>query len=79
MARSLDLCLQARSGPAALAVAYHPGTVRTDFSRHFWASVPPDRLFSPDYAAERLLDVVCRLRLDQRGRCWDWKGDEVPP
>lgn len=79
LARSLDLFLHARSGDRALALAYHPGTVRTDFSRDFWAGVPPAKLFSPEYAAERLVDVVGRLRLDQRGRCWDWKGEEVPP
>ncbi|KND87272.1 C-factor, partial [Tolypocladium ophioglossoides CBS 100239] len=77
--RGLDLFLEARGGARALAVAYHPGTVRTDLSREFWASVPEGRLFSPEFAAARLVDVVCGLRVEQRGRCWDWKGDEVPP
>ncbi|RDA83111.1 hypothetical protein CP532_4438 [Ophiocordyceps camponoti-leonardi (nom. inval.)] len=79
LARSLDLALQASSGPAAIAVAYHPGTVRTDFSRDFWDTVPDEKLFSPEYAAEKLLQVVWGLNLDQRGRCWDWQGLEVPP
>ncbi|KAM4064900.1 oxidoreductase [Hirsutella rhossiliensis] len=79
LARSLDLFLAARSGRRALAVAYHPGSVRTDLSRDFWAGVAPGKLFSPEYAAERLVDVVGRMRVEQRGRCWDWKGDEVPP
>ncbi|RCI14038.1 hypothetical protein L249_8299 [Ophiocordyceps polyrhachis-furcata BCC 54312] len=79
LARSLDLALQARCGPAAMAVAYHPGTVRTDFSRHFWHNVPHEKLFSPEYAAEKLLQVVWGLKLDQRGKCWDWQGLEVPP
>ncbi|RDA90636.1 hypothetical protein CP533_6841 [Ophiocordyceps camponoti-saundersi (nom. inval.)] len=79
LSRSLDHALQASSGPAAMAVSYHPGTVRTDFSRDFWDSVPDERLFSPEFAAEKLLSVVWGLGLDQRGRCWDWKGEEVPP
>lgn len=79
LARSLDLHLRARCGPRALALAYHPGTVRTDLSRDYWAGVGPGRLLEPDDAAARLVDVVSRLRLDQRGRCWDWKGHEVPP
>lgn len=79
LARSLDLFLQARAGDRALAVAYHPGTVRTDLSREFWAGVPAGRLFSPEYAAARMVDVICGLGVEQRGRCWDWKGDEVPP
>lgn len=79
LTKSIDLQLRARSGPAALAVAYHPGTVRTDLSKEFWAGVPEGKLFSPEYAAERLLDVVCGLETAQRGRCWDWKGEEVHP
>ncbi|KAH0497346.1 hypothetical protein TgHK011_004658 [Trichoderma gracile] len=77
--RSLDVQLRARAGDNAMAVAYHPGTVKTDLSRDFWGGVPEERLFSPEYAAERLVDVVCGLGVEGRGRCWDWKGTEVPP
>ncbi len=63
----------------AMAIAYHPGTVRTGLSREFWGSVPPDRLFSAEFAAERLVEVVRTRTLADRGRCWDWKGEEVPP
>ncbi|EGR49810.1 uncharacterized protein TRIREDRAFT_59698 [Trichoderma reesei QM6a] len=77
--RSLDVQLRARAGDNAMAVAYHPGTVKTDLSRDFWGGVPDERLFSPEYAAERLIDVVCGLGVEDRGRCWDWKGTEVPP
>ncbi|POR38784.1 C-factor [Tolypocladium paradoxum] len=79
LTRSLDLFLLARCGERALAVAYHPGTVRTDLSREFWRNVPEGRLFSPEYAAERMVHVICGLDVEQRGRCWDWKGEEVPP
>ncbi|KHN98762.1 NAD(P)-binding domain protein [Metarhizium album ARSEF 1941] len=79
VAKSLDVMLRARSGDKAVAVAYHPGTVRTGLSRDFWARVPQDRLFSPEYAAERMLSVVNGLHLGQRGKCLDWRGDEVPP
>ncbi|KAL6881914.1 NAD(P)-binding protein [Trichoderma longibrachiatum] len=77
--RSLDFQLRARAGDNAMAVAYHPGTVKTDLSRDFWGGVPEEKLFSPEYAAERLVDVVCGLGVEDRGRCWDWKGTEVPP
>lgn len=79
LTRSLDLFLAARSGDRALALAYHPGTVATDFSRAFWGGVPEGKLFERDYAVERMLQLVCRADVGQRGRCWDWKGDEVPP
>ncbi|PHH65714.1 hypothetical protein CDD82_1640 [Ophiocordyceps australis] len=79
LARSLDIHLQARSPDSAMAVAYHPGTVKTDLSRDFWNSVPDHQLFTPEYAAERMTQVIASLQDNQRGRCWDWKGDEVPP
>lgn len=77
--KSLDIMLKARSGDKALAMAYHPGTVRTGLSREFWGRVPEKQLFSPEYAVERMVDVVNGLDVGQRGRCWDWKGEEIPP
>ncbi|KID72523.1 uncharacterized protein G6M90_00g090700 [Metarhizium brunneum] len=79
VAKSLDVMLRARSGDKAVAVAYHPGTVRTGLSREFWERVPEEQLFSPEYAAERMVSVVNGLHLGQRGRCLDWKGEEIPP
>ena len=79
LTRSLDLYFQARCGGKALAMAYHPGTVKTEFSREFWGNVPEGKLFSPEFAAEKMVDVIRGLKPEQRGKCWDWKGDEVPP
>ncbi|KAL7947906.1 hypothetical protein V8C42DRAFT_351819 [Trichoderma barbatum] len=77
--KSLDIQLRTRAGDNAMAVAYHPGTVKTELSRDYWGGVPEEKLFSTDYAASRLMDVVCGLGVEDRGRCWDWKGTEVPP
>jgi NAD(P)-dependent dehydrogenase (short-subunit alcohol dehydrogenase family) len=82
LTKSFDKQLATRSGDRAMAMAYHPGTVKTDLSREFWDSVGEDRMFSPDEAAAKLLDVVTGKDgpgLEGRGRCWDWKGTEVPP
>ncbi|KAI5464170.1 hypothetical protein BGZ63DRAFT_451461 [Mariannaea sp. PMI_226] len=79
IAKTLDLYLRAGSGRKAVSVAYHPGTVKTELSREFWNSVDEDKLFSPEFAAEKLVNVVTKLQVEQRGRCWDWKGEEIPP
>ena len=79
LAKTLDLHLRAAAGPNALALAMHPGTVRTDLSKPFWQGVPPGKLFEPEQAADSLLHVLRRLKVEQRGRCWDWKGEEIPP
>ncbi|KAK8048691.1 hypothetical protein PG994_010421 [Apiospora phragmitis] len=82
LTKTFDLHLaRQRSQDRAMALAYHPGTVRTDFTREFWTHVPREQLFDVDYAVERLVDVVvAQAQLDtHRGRCWDWKGEEVLP
>lgn len=79
ISKSFDNYLKASSGDHAIAVSYHPGTVKTDLSKEFWNSVEKDKLFSPEYATERMVDVISKLELSQRGKCWDWKGEEVPP
>ncbi|KAG9258674.1 uncharacterized protein F5Z01DRAFT_632748 [Emericellopsis atlantica] len=79
ISKSFDNFLQARSGDKALAVGYHPGTVKTDLSKGFWDSVPQDKLFTPDDAAAKMVDVIKGLELSQRGKCWDYKNEEVPP
>ncbi|KAI1097225.1 NAD(P)-binding protein [Jackrogersella minutella] len=79
LTKTFDLHLRARCAGCALAIAYHPGTVRTDLSREFWGRVSPEKLFSPEYAVERMLEVVRTRTVADRGRCWDWRGQEVLP
>lgn len=79
ISKTLDNYLLARSGDKAAAVAYHPGTVKTGLSEGFWDSVEEGKLFSPEYAAERLVDMVAQMDIKQRGKCWDWKKEEVLP
>lgn len=82
LTKTFDLHLAGqRSQRKAMALAYHPGTVRTDFTRDFWSHVPKQQLFGVDYAVERLVDVVvAQAQIEShRGKCWDWKGEEVLP
>lgn len=79
LAKSLDVYLQQSAGANALCVSLHPGTVKTELSKEFWTSTPEDELFSPEHAAERLCEVVKGLGEEERGKCWDWAGKEIPP
>ncbi|KAJ5145457.1 uncharacterized protein N7515_000021 [Penicillium bovifimosum] len=79
LAKSFDLYLHTKSGQRAMAVALHPGTVRTDFTKEFWGG---RGMLEPAEAAGKLLEVLMGLAPDAkggRGRCWDWKGEEVLP
>lgn len=78
--RTFDRHLLSSAGDNAMAVALHPGTVRTGLSREFWGNVKEGKLFEKEFVARRLMGVVCGLEVERgRGRCWDWKGEEIAP
>lgn len=78
--KTFDNHLRTSAAGNAMAVGLHPGTVRTGLSEEFWGNVAEGKLFSPEFASERLVEVVRGLGVEKgRGRCWDWKGEEVPP
>lgn len=79
LTKSFDHQLVARSGDKAMAVGYHPGTVKTELSQNYWETTPQDSLLAPEDAARMMADVVGGIGLGERGRCWDYKGEEVPP
>lgn len=68
----------ARTNPAAVAVALHPGTVDTPLSRPFQRNVAPDKLFAPETAARHLLDVIDHLTTTDSGKLLAWNGAEIP-
>ncbi|KAF2671208.1 short-chain dehydrogenase/reductase-like protein [Microthyrium microscopicum] len=80
--KSFDLHVKTKSGDNAMAIAMHPGTVKTGLSKEFWDSVPKDRLLEPEDSAERLIGLCTKsdgVGLDGRGRIWDWQGKEIEP
>ena len=79
LVKSLDIFLKGKSGGRSMCVGLHPGTVKTDLSREFWGSVADEKLFEPEFAAERLCEVVGGLDGEAGGRCWDWKGEQIMP
>ena len=77
--KTFDSYLRTASGEKAVGLALHPGTVKTGLSREFWGNVKKEKLFSAEYAAERLCKVVKEKGEEGRGRIWDWKGEEIKP
>ncbi|MEJ2256252.1 MAG: SDR family NAD(P)-dependent oxidoreductase [Woeseiaceae bacterium] len=67
----------ARTHPEGLVVTLHPGTTNTALSKPFQRNVPPDKLFSPEYAAERLLQVLDQLTSTDTGGFYAWDGDPI--
>ncbi|EMD69240.1 hypothetical protein COCSADRAFT_130758 [Bipolaris sorokiniana ND90Pr] len=77
--KTFDNHLRTASGENAMAVALHPGTVKTGLSKDFWANVKKEKLFEREWVAERLIDITKQVGVEGRGKCWDWDGKEVPP
>jgi NAD(P)-dependent dehydrogenase (short-subunit alcohol dehydrogenase family) len=68
-----------RARREAVVVGLHPGTVDTALSAPFSGNVAPGKLFTPGFAAGRLLAVLDGLSPGDSGRCFAWDGSEVPP
>lgn len=48
----------ARVAPKSQFIVFHPGTTDTPLSSPFQASVPADRLFSPSFVANKMVQIV---------------------
>ena len=64
--------------PLACVTLLHPGTTSTALSSPFKAGVPPERLFTPQRAAQQLLDVLEVQGPSQSGRFLAWDGQTIP-
>ena len=67
----------ARSRPQAIIVTLHPGTVDTAMSKPFQGNVAADKLFTPDFAAERLIAVADALTPADSGGHFAWDGARI--
>jgi len=83
LVKSADIYQKMQSAGNACVVGLHPGTVKTELSKEFWSNVEEGKLFTPEFSAERLCEVVKGLGgtdiEEFRGRCWDWEGKRIPP
>ncbi|WP_135077162.1 SDR family NAD(P)-dependent oxidoreductase [Terasakiella sp. SH-1] len=67
----------ARNNEQATVIGLHPGTVDTALSKPFLSHVPEERLFTSDFAAEKLMDVLTSVRANDSGRVLAWDGQEI--
>ena len=68
-----------RKNKQAIIVGLHPGTVDSDLSKPFQGNVPDGKLFTPEYSATKLLDVLKNLTPEQTGKCFAWDGKIILP
>lgn len=74
-----NLSIELRRGKAkVVCVSLHPGTVDTDLSKPYHKNVPKDKLFSPEYSVNCLMNIICKLNMGQTGKFFAWDGSELP-
>lgn len=69
----------ARTNKQAIVVGLHPGTVDSALSQPFQKNVPQGKLFTADYSAQQLWQVMNALTAQNSGKCYAWDGAEVLP
>lgn len=68
----------ARKNKQALVIGLHPGTVQSHLSEPFQKNVPSKSLFSPEFSAAQLLQVLADRTPKDSGKCFAWDGKEIP-
>jgi NAD(P)-dependent dehydrogenase (short-subunit alcohol dehydrogenase family) len=68
----------ARSHPLATCLQLHPGTVNSSLSKPFQSTVKAGGLFTPEYSAACLLNVINTKSVADTGTFWDWDNTSIP-
>jgi NAD(P)-dependent dehydrogenase (short-subunit alcohol dehydrogenase family) len=68
----------ARRAKNTKLIAFHPGTVNSEMSKPFHATVPNGKLFEPDYVASCLSKVMDNLPVDGQLSYVDYAGKPIP-
>ncbi|PZO05695.1 MAG: C-factor [Alphaproteobacteria bacterium] len=68
----------ARTHREAIVAGLHPGTVDTALSVPFQKGVTPEKLFTPDHSAARMLEVLEALTPADSGGVFAFDGARIP-
>lgn len=66
-----------RLNKQSIVLCLHPGTTDTPLSQPFQARVPSGKLFTPEFVASQLVDVMAKRTPDDTGSFWDWAGEPI--
>lgn len=60
-----------------IIIGLHPGTVDTGLSKPFQSNVPDGKLFTPEFSAGKLLNVIDQVTQKDTGHLLAWDGQTV--
>jgi NAD(P)-dependent dehydrogenase (short-subunit alcohol dehydrogenase family) len=58
-------------------IAFHPGTTDTPLSKPFQANVPAGKLFTPEFVASQLFNIMADIEPNGQASYLDWQGKEI--
>jgi len=67
-----------RTLPNCCVFAFHPGTTDTALSKPFQQRVPPNKLFSAEYVAEKLFKIIENAQPADSGKFFSFTGEQLP-
>jgi NAD(P)-dependent dehydrogenase (short-subunit alcohol dehydrogenase family) len=67
----------ARTNKNAIIIGLHPGTVNSKLSKPFQGAVKQDKLFTPQYSVEKLLEVLKNAKNSDSGFVFDFNGVKI--
>ena len=59
-------------------ISFHPGTTDTPLSKPFQKNVPENKLFTSEFVASQLLQIVEDNQVDGEASFLDWNGKTIP-
>lgn len=71
---SIELARRAKN---IKVISFHPGTTDTPLSKPFQKNVPANKLFTSEFVAEQLLEIVEKSKIDHRASYLDWQGKTI--
>ncbi|MAA54739.1 MAG: short-chain dehydrogenase [Porticoccaceae bacterium] len=67
----------ARRNKNVKLISFHPGTTDTELSKPFQSAVRAEKLFTPDFVASKLLELMNSSDIDGELSFLDWQGETV--
>ena len=67
-----------RSAKNIKLISFHPGTTDTPLSKPFQKNVPAHKLFTSEFVASQLLQIVKKTDIDGEASFLDWQGKSIP-
>jgi NAD(P)-dependent dehydrogenase (short-subunit alcohol dehydrogenase family) len=58
-------------------ISFHPGTTDTPLSKPFQKNVPANKLFTSEFVAKQLLEIVEEAEIDHTASYLDWQGKTI--